>query len=99
MEILLQRTVPLVDSTHELWGMVPAPGSQNSFLIRVKIEILDGPLAGVFTFTDDDMAMYVLRSLPPGPIQVRASYGALTQTVSIDLSAHSTRLDFFLNPG
>jgi hypothetical protein len=94
-EITLQRTVPLIDANRTLSGMVTARGS-NGFLIRVKIEILDGPLAGVFTFTDDDMAMYILRSLPPGIVHVRASLGGLTQTLSVDLSATNNGLNFSL---
>ena len=39
----------------------------------VKIEIVDGPLAGVFTFTDDGFGFYDFNGLPPGTIQVRAS--------------------------
>jgi hypothetical protein len=95
-QITLHRTVPLVDANRTLWGMVPVPGSSNAFLTGVKIEILDGPLAGVFTFTDDDMAMYWLRSLPPGVVRVRASYGDLTQTLSIELSSGTTTLHFSL---
>ena len=94
-EITLQRSIPLIDANRTLWGMVTARGS-NGFLIRVKIEIVDGPLAGVFTFTDDDMAMYILRSLPPGIVQVRASLGGLTQTLSVDLSATNNGLNFSL---
>jgi hypothetical protein len=74
-EVVLTRTAPLPDSTHQLSGMVPVPGSSNSFITHAKLEILDGPLAGVFTFTDDDMGEFLLRSLPPGMMRVRASYG------------------------
>jgi hypothetical protein len=95
-EVVLTRTAPLPDSTHQLSGMVPVPGSTNSFLTHVKVEILDGPLAGVFTFTDDDSADYVLRSLPPGMMRVRASYGSMSDTVSVDLSAPYTWLIFHL---
>jgi hypothetical protein len=94
-EITLQRTVPLVKAEHTLSGMVRA-GASNSFLGGVKIEILDGPLAGVFTFTDDDMAMYVLHSLTPGVMRVRASHGGLTQTLDVDLAAGSNTLNFSL---
>jgi hypothetical protein len=95
-EVVLTRTAPLPDGTHELSGMVPVPGSSNSFLAHVKVEILDGPLAGVFTFTDDDGAEYVLRSLPPGMMRVRASYGSMSDTVSVDISAPNTWLIFHL---
>jgi hypothetical protein len=95
-EVTLTRAVPLADATHELFGTVPKPGSTNTVLTGVKIEILDGPLAGLFTFTDDDMGIYLLRSLPPGTMQVRASYGALSDTVSVDISERSTSLVFHI---
>jgi hypothetical protein len=95
-EVVLTRTAPLPDSTHQLGGMVPVPGSSNSFLTHVKVEILDGPLAGVFTFTDDDGADFLLRSLPPGVMRVRASYGSMSDTVSVDISAPNTWLIFHL---
>jgi hypothetical protein len=59
--------------------MVPQPGSSNAFLVGVKVEILDGPLAGVFTLTDDGAGIYVLRSLPPGVMRVRASSGSMSE--------------------
>lgn len=94
-EITLQRTVPLIEATRTLTGIVAAPGS-NAFLVGAKIEILDGPLAGVFALTDDLMAIYLLRSLPAGLIHVRATHGDMTQTVSVDLSAATTGLNFRL---
>jgi hypothetical protein len=93
-ELVLQRTVPLVGAEHALDGTVTLAGSPNTLLIRVKIEIVDGPVAGVFTFTDDDSGTYMLRSLPAGIVQVRASYGGRTQTLSVDLSASMTYLPF-----
>jgi hypothetical protein len=97
--IVLARTVPLPDSTHELGGHVPEPGSPNAWLTGVKVEILDGPLAGVFTLTDDDMGIYVLRSLPPGVITVRATYGALSDTETVDISGgRGIYLVFHLGP-
>ena len=75
-------------------GMVTLAGAPNTYLIRVKIEVVDGPLAGVFTFTDDDSGTYMLRSLPTGLVQVRASYGGRTQTLSADLSTSMTYLPF-----
>jgi hypothetical protein len=96
-EITLPRSIPLVDANRTLSGMVTLRGSSRWFAIRVKIEILDGPMAGVFTFTDDDMAMYSLRSLPPGIVHVRASLGDLTtQTLSVDVSAANNVLNFSL---
>jgi hypothetical protein len=92
--IVLQRTEPLRDATHTLSGTVRQSGAPNAALVEVKIEILDGPLAGVFTFTDIDMGIYTLASLPPGVIHVRASKGGFTQTLSVDISAPSTGLVF-----
>ncbi len=93
-EIVLTRTAPLPDSTHQLSGMVPVPGSSNTFFTHAKVEILDGPLAGVFTFTDDDMGEFFLRSLPAGMMRVRASFGSMSETVSVDISAPNTWLKF-----
>ena len=52
-ELVLQRSEPLVDATHALWGQAFVAGSTTTAYVGVKIEILDGPLAGVFTFTDE----------------------------------------------
>jgi len=93
-ELVLQRTVPLTGAEHTLYGMVALSGSPNTYLIRVKIEVVDGPVAGVFTFTDDDMGIYTLSSLPAGVVQVRASSGGRAQTLSVDLSASMTYLNF-----
>ena len=93
-EVVLQRTVPVTGAEHALNGTVTLAGSPNSLLIRVKIEVVDGPMAGAFTFTDDDSGTYILRSLPTGIVQVRASYGGRTQTLSVDLSASMTYLPF-----
>jgi len=95
-EVVLTRIAPLPDSTHQLSGMVPVPGSSNSFFTHAKVEILDGPLAGVFTFTDDDMGEFSLRSLPLGMMRVRASYWSMSETVSVDLSTPNTWLTFHL---
>jgi len=97
-EVVLTRTVPLPGSTHQLSGMVPQPGSStgHAFLIGVKVEILDGPLAGVFTFTDEGAGIYVLQSLPPGVMRVRASSEPMSETVSIEISAPSTQLIFHI---
>ena len=93
-ELVLQRTAPLTGAEHTVYGTVAVSGSPNTYLIRVKIEVVDGPVAGVFTFTDDDMGFYTLSSLPAGVVQVRASYGGRTQTLSVDLSASMTSLNF-----
>jgi hypothetical protein len=93
-ELVLQRTDPLMGAQHTLYGWVGLSSSPSSRLIRVKIEIVDGPMAGVFTLTDDDMGEYGLSSLPAGIVQVRASYGGRTQTLSVDLSASMTYLPF-----
>jgi hypothetical protein len=93
-ELVLQRTDPLIGAEHTLYGTVTRAGSPNALLIRVKIEVVDGPLAGVFALTDDDSGFYTLSSLPAGVVQVRASYGGRTQTLSVDLSASMTQLNF-----
>jgi len=93
-ELVLQRTAPLVGAEHTLSGMVTLSGSPNALLIRVRIEVIDGPVAGVFTLTDDDSGIYTLSSLPAGVVQVRASNGGRTQTLSVDLSARMTQLNF-----
>lgn len=93
-ELVLQRTVPLTGADHGLNGIVTPAGSPNTLLTRVKIELVDGPVAGVFTFTDDDSGTYMLRSLPAGIVQVRASFGGRTQILSVDLSGSMTYLPF-----
>ena len=93
-ELVLQRTDPLIGAEHTLYGSVGLSSSPSTRLIRVRIEIVDGPLAGVFTLTDDDMGEYGLSSLPAGVVQVRASYGGRTQTLSVDLAAKMTYLNF-----
>lgn len=93
-EVVLQRTTPLIDAEHTLQGWAGLSSSPTTRLIRVKIEIVDGPVAGVFTLTDDDMGEYTLSSLPAGVVQVRASYAGRTQTLSVDLSARNTYLPF-----
>jgi len=93
-ELVLQRIAPLIGAEHTLYGMVTRSGSPNALLIRVKIEVVDGPVAGVFTLTDDDSGIYTLSSLPAGVVQVRASYGGRTQTLSVDLSTRMTQLNF-----
>ncbi len=95
-ELVLQRSEPLVDATHALGGQAFAAGSTNTSYPGVKIEILDGPLAGIFTFTDEFFGEYSFRGLPPGVIQVRASSERLqTQTVSVEVSGNTTR-NFFM---
>ena len=96
-ELVLQRSEPLLDATHALGGKAFVASSTTTAYIGVKIEILDGPLAGIFTFTDDEFfGEYAFRGLPPGVIQVRASSERLqTQTVSVEVSGNTT-LNFFM---
>ena len=90
--IVLTRLVPLADDSHSLSGMTWA--SPNSAYTGVKVEILDGPHAGVFTFSLDDWGMYDFRGLTPGRIRVRASKDGLKpQTLEVMVSG-TTRLDF-----
>jgi hypothetical protein len=95
-ELALQRTEPLADATHSLTGVVGRTNAPNAFLVGVKIEILNGPLAGTFTFTDDLMAMYSFRNLPAGSFQVRASLNGLSQTLAVEVSGNTTTLNFEL---
>jgi hypothetical protein len=98
-ELVLARSVPLTDATNSLTGLALASGSPSgpySAYIGVKIEILDGPLAGVFTFTDEFFGGYGFKGLPDGEVRVRASAERLqTQTLSVVISGH-TRLDFYM---
>src|SRR5262249_20398953 len=100
-ELVLQRQEPLENATNTLTGLALASGSSTgpySAYIGVKIEILDGPLAGVFTFTDEFFGGYYFSGLPPGEIRVRASAERLqTQTLSVVVAGNS-RLDFLMQP-
>jgi hypothetical protein len=49
------------------------------------VEIVDGPLAGEFAFSDE-MGMVIFNGLPLGPVRVRASYGGLEQTLTITVT-------------
>ena len=83
--VVLERLVPLVGATHTLAGMTWA--SANSAYAGVKVEILDGPHAGAFTFSLDDWGSYHFQSLSPGRIRVRASReGLAPQTLEVTVS-------------
>ena len=91
-EIVLRRLVPLPDARHGLGGMTWA--SANAAYTGVKVEILDGPHAGAFTFSDEHFGMYYIGGLSPGFMRVRASIaGREPQTLGVTVSG-STRLDF-----
>lgn len=96
-QVVLQRRDKLPNATATLSGIVwaaDAPG--RTAYIGVKVEILDGPLAGAFTLTDEFFGMYHLKGLPPGLTQIRASSeGLYPQTLSVFVSGNS-RLDFFM---
>jgi hypothetical protein len=100
--LVLQRTVPLADATHLLGGsmyLYPSqPGDRVSATYPgVKVEILQGPLAGIFTFSDDALGAYDFGGLPPGPLQVRASADSLEpQTLETVVSGRFTLLDFVM---
>ena len=100
-ELVLERSAPLPDATNSLTGLALASGSPSgaySAYIGVKVEILDGPLAGVFTFTDEFFGGYSISGLPAGEIHVRASAERLqTQTLGVVISGN-TRLDFYMQP-
>jgi hypothetical protein len=62
----------------------------------VKLEILDGPLAGIFTFSDPDMGDYLFDRVPPGLIHVQASAPWLqSQTLAVVIQGE-TSLDFVM---
>lgn len=94
LEIELQRREALANATSSLQGVTWVYTSRNSAWVGVKVEILDGPLAGIFTFSDEWFGMYNLAGLPAGVIHVRASAPwLLPQTLSVAVSGN-TRLDF-----
>jgi hypothetical protein len=102
-ELVLQR-VTAQPGTSGLWGIMYAypskPGDTTySAYGGVKAEILDGPLAGSFAFSnDDDNGIYFIRNLPAGLVHVRASMRGLeTQTKEVVVSGE-TRLDFVMKP-
>jgi hypothetical protein len=91
-EIVLTRLVPLVGATHRLSGVAWA--SAKTAYVGVKVEILDGPHAGVFTFTDEFFGMYSFEGLSAGPVHVRASMsGLVPQTLAVNVFGY-TKLDF-----
>ena len=93
-EIELRRDVPIPNAMSSLVGVTWEGKSRSSAWTGVKVEILDGPLAGIFTFSDEWFAFYQLSGLPPGGIRVRASAPWLQpQTFSVNVSGE-TRLDF-----
>jgi len=98
-ELMLERREALLDATNTLAGVTWADASgRRSAWSGVKVEILDGPLAGVFTFTDEFFGMYHLKGLPPGLMQVRASSEWLQpQTLGVVVSGN-TILHFFMQP-
>ncbi|MGH7459504.1 MAG: hypothetical protein ACREMA_00570 [Longimicrobiales bacterium] len=88
-EIVLTRLAPLEGAVHSLGGMLWA--SENSAYGGVKVEILDGPHAGAFTFSDDDFGFYFFQNLTPGLIHVRASReGLATLTQAVTVSGATT---------
>jgi hypothetical protein len=93
-EFVLSRLTPLPQATNRLWGWVSFQGS--SACGCVKLEILDGPLAGTFTFSDPDMGWYTISGVPSGLIHVRASAPSLqSQTLSVVVQG-DTELDFVM---
>jgi hypothetical protein len=98
-QLVLLRRQPLPDTSGRLGGGAWANATSESLAYTgVKIEIVDGPLAGVFTFTDDGFGFYDFNGLPPGTIQVRASRrGLRSQTLSVTVAGR-TNLDFHMDP-
>jgi hypothetical protein len=96
LELVLQRQEQLLNATGSLFGITRVYGNPNSAWTGVKVEILDGPLAGIFTFTDEFVGGYHLSGLPPGVVHVRASANWLVpQTLSVSVSGE-THLDFYM---
>jgi hypothetical protein len=91
-EVVLTRLVPLSGADHTLGGMTWA--THNTAYDDAKIEILDGPQAGIFTFSEPEWGFYRLEGLAGGTIRVRASregVTSITQTVRV---SGRTLLDF-----
>lgn len=101
-QVVLARREPLVDATHQLIGgayVYPSKPGDAAFSLygRVKIEILDGPQAGLFTFTEDDWGFYEISGLVPGLVRVRASRTDLeTELATVTVSGPFTKLDFVM---
>jgi hypothetical protein len=101
-ELVMHRLVPLDQTTSSLGGTIHAypskPGDGFFFVYSdVKVEILDGPLAGIFTLSDE-LGLYSFTNLPPGLFQLRVSKDGLeTQVTSVLLSGHTIH-DFVMKP-
>jgi hypothetical protein len=99
-EFVLPRLAPLPQATNRLRGWTyDEPPNQNGGFSAwggVKIEILDGPLAGIFTFSDPDMGDYIFEGVPPGLIHVQAAASWLqSQTLAVVVQG-DTGLDFVM---
>jgi hypothetical protein len=95
-ELVLRRSKAF-PSANSLSGLTRvAEASTNNFTYEgVMVEILDGPLAGVFTFSDE-FGVYELRSLAAGLTRLRASRAGLQpQELSVTVSG-DTGLDFVM---
>jgi hypothetical protein len=99
-EFVLQRLAPVPQATNRLsgWTYDEPPNQHGGFSAwgGVKLELLDGPLAGIFTFSDPDMGDYLFDGVPPGLIHVQASAPWLqSQTLAVVVQGN-TSLDFVM---
>jgi hypothetical protein len=73
-------------ATYEVFGMVWVKGGEGrSAYVDAKVEVLDGPEAGL-TAMSDEMGMYSLKGVRPGTLQIRASRGAASETKTVTLA-------------
>jgi len=94
-QIVMTRVEPILNGVHRLFGSTSSDG--RSCWSEAVVEILDGPLAGIFTLSDE-MCSYNLDGVPPGPVTVRASRYGKTQTLIAQVPLPSAGLTFYL-PG
>jgi hypothetical protein len=100
-EFVLHRQTPLAGANNSLAGTTCAapvnPGDRPpTCYTGVKVEVLDGPLGGIFTFSDE-LAMYQMDSLPSGVIRVRGTGPDYVEPQTLEVVvAGRTRLDFLL---
>lgn len=73
-------------ATYEVFGMVWVKGGEGrSAYVDAKVEVLDGPEAGL-TAMSDEMGMYSLKGVRPGTLQIRASRGGASETKTVTLA-------------
>lgn len=91
-DLFLER-LPLI-TAYTLGGMVWVKGSEGrSAYVDARVEVLDGPQAGL-TVMSDEMGMYLFRDLLPGTVRIRASRGDRSDTATIVLKGDETNIWF-----